>query len=125
MSVVVMVTTELGGVSFRNVFSNGPRLLVGHTRACGLVYLSSRLNEGSVVSEPRLITITLSSLIVGGGRLIVLPFPAILAITVAVSIALAVAIGGFGGFGSLLALVRGFSIIGNGFFEFDIPISSV
>ena len=130
MSVVVMVTTELGSVSFRNVLSNGSRFLVRHTRACGLINLSPRLNEGSVVSEPRFITITLGSFIVGGGRLIVWPFPTILAITVAVSVAVAVAIwfgaiGGFGGFGSLLALVRGFSIIGNGFFEFDIPISSV
>ena len=86
MSVVVMITTELGSVSLRYILSNGPRIFIRHTRTCGLINLSPRLNEGSVVSEPRFVTVTLSSFIVGGGRLIVRPFPPILAIAIAVPV---------------------------------------
>ena len=52
MSVVVMITTEFGSISLRNIFSNGSGSLVRHTRTCGLIHLSPRLDKGSVVSEP-------------------------------------------------------------------------
>ena len=101
MSVVVMITTELGSVSLRNILSNGARFFVRHTRTCGLINLSPRLNEGSVVSEPRFITVTLGSFIVRGGRLIVWPFSTILAIAVTVPVAFAARFGPIGGFGGL------------------------
>ena len=93
MSVVVMITTELGSVSSRNILSNGSRFLIRHTGTRGLINLSPRLNKGSVVSEPRFITITLGSFIVRGGRLIMRPFPLILAIAIAVLVAFAVTVG--------------------------------
>ena len=93
MLVVVMITTELGSVSLRNILSNGGRSLIRHAGTRGLINLSPRLNKGSVVSEPRFITITLGSFIVRGGRLIMRPFPLILAIAIAVLVAFAVTVG--------------------------------